>query len=707
MTSRSLWISGLVGAAATALLLLAVYAAYEIVVVHPFTMVSIHSSDHNYFFLSGYTIRRLAFFGAVVAVAAVFCLKGLRKDWPILLVPAAMLVPAGHAGALIAVLVQWTAGLAVGIPIYRRLRGSNMPRDAGLTGIILAWFLGGAVNAYFAWIAFHWPVNYDYTYWSVLLLEIIFLRRPLAEVLAASARKASFARWRPGQWIIALSAIILLPSAMVPHYAYDELVRHLFFPKQVALFGRHAFDPGFIWSMDTEVFAQAHYTIAYLLGGQYAARLSAYIMNFAALLLLEDYARRRFGAAAAVGTALVSVSTPLLSTFVSHVNLESPNLLAAAVGLVVGLDVLKRPQGRSVALFFIVAALGYLYKQQTAFITVPLAAVLVIGLAVRIGTRSSWQPILWLLVGGLAGVALVTPFLLQNYIQTGNPMFPWLNSHFHSPWIEDKDFEGIRFDKVPLGPQSLSELTFNGWKFGEHFQFQFGISYYVLAGFVPLVFFPGGKNRLVVWVILGVFLASVVLWWKVTSPNMRYFCGSMAPGGLLLGLTIQKLWELFRRRRLASVLAGTAAAIVLAVNLASQANGPDCFRPYPLVEMYTKRYDRPSSWIQRQTKFQRIFNIAAAKYGKDAKCLLFDIECLYMADQHIDWINGGLTHPRHTSLGKCRNGEEAFNLIFRQWKYTCVIMMAKSKCPLLNTRAFRDRVEVVDSREGIILVAPH
>ena len=239
-----------------------------------------------------------------------------------------------------------------------------------LTGMILAWFLGGAVNAYLAWIAFHWTINYDYTYWSVLLLEMAILRRPLAAA-AAAARRAAGSCWRPGQWIIVLAAILLLPNPLVPSYGYDEQVRHLFFPKQVALFGRHAFDPGLIWAMDTEVFAQAHFAIAYLLGGQYAARLAAFVMNFAAFLLLEDYARRRLGSVAAVGASLVLVSTPMLSTFVSFVNLESPNLLAAAAAMIVGLEVLRRPQWRPCVLFFILSAFGYLYKQQTAFVTPP------------------------------------------------------------------------------------------------------------------------------------------------------------------------------------------------------------------------------------------------------------------------------------------------------------------------------------------------
>ena len=119
--------------------------------------------------------------------------------------------------------------------------------------------------------------------------------------------------------------------------------------------------------MDTEVFSQAHLTIGYLLGGEYAIRFLVYGQVFAAFFLLEDYGHRRFGTVPALGTALIAVSSPLLAAYASHVNLEAANLLAAAVVLVVALDGLGRLRGRSTLLFFVLAAVGYLYKQQTAF----------------------------------------------------------------------------------------------------------------------------------------------------------------------------------------------------------------------------------------------------------------------------------------------------------------------------------------------------
>ena len=229
MTLAKLRTFGPAWAAAMTLLLLAGYATYAFVIEHPIATV-----------LPRRGTAATSFFPHIPSGVSPWsspcwrppprCVSGrCRKDWPILLLPLLAVVLTCHLGALAAVLIQGTAALAVGIPIYRRLRGPNAPDDASLTGTILAWFAGGSVNAYLAWIAFHWTVNYDYVYCGVLLAEILLLQRPLTEVARAAFRRASASGWRPGQWVIVLSAVILFPVVLIPLYGYDDLVRHLFF----------------------------------------------------------------------------------------------------------------------------------------------------------------------------------------------------------------------------------------------------------------------------------------------------------------------------------------------------------------------------------------------------------------------------------------------------------------------------------------------
>jgi hypothetical protein len=310
------------------LLLLVGYAAYQITVCHPITNDAAKAYDFKLFYLSGRSAAIATIFGVILAIVCFMCIKVLRSELFVLFVPAAMIAGAGQAGAFVGFLIQATAGLAVGIPIYKRLRGCGMPSEAGSSGLILSWFLGGSANAYAVWIALHWKVNYSYIYFAFFLAEIFILRRPLVEALATVPKRVKSYRFSPGQWAIVLWAIFMLPYALMPLLVGDECSRHVFFPKQVALFGRHIFDPGIIWSIDTEVFSQSYYTISYLLGGEYALRFASLAAAVTAMLLLENYCRRTFGLRTAMCTALVLVCTPFLGIYVSIIYLESFNFLS-------------------------------------------------------------------------------------------------------------------------------------------------------------------------------------------------------------------------------------------------------------------------------------------------------------------------------------------------------------------------------------------
>ena len=417
------------------LLLLVGYAAYQIIVCHPITSDPAQAYDFARFYISDRSALVAAAFAAFLAALCFLCVKVLRSELLFLLVPALMIVGAGQAGALVGFLVQATAGLALGMPLYKRLRGCAMPGRLSFSGLILSWFLGGSANAYLVWIALHWKVNYSYIYFIFFLAEILILRRPLAEVLSVAVTRTKSFRFTPGQWTIALWAVFMLPYALVPLLVGDEYFRHVFFPKQVALFGRHVFSPSNIWSIDTEVFSQSYYTISYLLGGEYAMRFSTLAAAVAAMLLLEDYCRRTFGLRAAMCTALVLVCTPFLGIFVSIIYLESFNFLSVTAMMIVVLYGLERPDRNTIILFCVLAAVAFLYKQQAVFVALPSAAIVAAALFAQCGRQRSYRAVYSLAAGMIAALIIVSPFLVQSYILTKNPFFPWFNSVFHSDYL--------------------------------------------------------------------------------------------------------------------------------------------------------------------------------------------------------------------------------------------------------------------------------
>jgi hypothetical protein len=689
--------------AALAVLLLVGYAGYRIMIIHPITHDPNRAYDFSQFYISERSVYSAAKFVVILAAGCFLCIKVLRNNWFILFVPAAMILGAGQAGALAGFLIQATAGLVVGIPIYRKMRSREMPNEASFSGIIMSWFLGGSINAYIVWIALHWKVNYSYVYFFFFLGEIFLLRRQLLDIVVESAKKIKSYRFTSGQWTIALWAIFMLPYALVPLFVGDDYIRHVFFPKQVALFGRHVFDPAVIWSIDTEVFSQSYYTIGYLLGGEYVLRLLTLAAAIGAMLLLEDYCRRTFGICAAFFTALVLVGTPFVGIYISFIYLESFNFLSVTVMMIVMLYGIEKLDRNTVALTCVLAAVAFLYKQQAVFLALPAIAILAAALAVLSIKKRSYWPMLWMAGGILAAIIVVAPFLVQNYILTKNPFFPWFNGIFRSEMLMPISFKGHRFTE-PLSFGSLIDLTFNGERFVEIGPFLFGVYFFALAWFMPFVF-ADRKKRLVKVIILGLFAASIPLWWKITSPNMRYFIGPLAAGSILLGLTMDVLWRWIRRDGLAKVLAITALAGAMLINTASMLNSYDRFCTYPLTEAFSKQFDKCGPCLPAIEEYKKVFSASCAKFGKEASCLLISPPTLCLADQRVEMLDW--TYCRNLSAMKAwRNEEDAFDWIFRQRKFACMITCKDCYIPLLASERFQEKMNIEFANGGVLLLSP-
>ena len=695
------------------LLLLAGYAAYQIMVYRTITTEPTRLWDYSSFYISQKAIVTAATFALFLAAGCALCIKYFHNDWLILLLPAAMIICSGQAGALTGFAIQSMAGLAVGMPIYRRLRGSGLPGDVSLTGLLLSWFLGGSVNAYFVWIALHWKINFNSIYFGVALLEIGVFWRSLADAFRFISQRMRSSRFTLGQWAVVLWTIFILPHALVPSYLFDEYLRHVFFPKQVELFGWHLFDPNNVWAVDTEVFAQSCYTIGYLLGGEYALRFANLASIIVAMLLIENFCRRTFGLRTAFFTALFLISTPLLGFTITHIYLEPFNFLSVTVIMIATMYGLQCLDRNAVILPFVLSAIGFLYKQQAVFFAVPLAMLLTAVVLTRCIRQRSFRSMLWLAGGAFSAIIIVAPFLMQNYLLTQNPFFPWLNGIFRSELLPPVNWEGTRFDHN-FSCSTISDLTFHGERFWELGSFPFGINYFMFIWFIPLVFIRGNKTALK-WCILGLFAASILMWWEITSPNMRYFIGPLSAGSILLGLAINAIWESIRRDRLASCMAIAALITAMTVNAASLLHTVEACCSYPLIEAFTKQYDNIGSRWSGNEEIRKVFLTAYAKFGKESTCLLISAPYLSLADQHIEMM-GNTYCLNWTAMHNWRNAEDAFDWIFRKRKFTCVIIEQEchinfkdakdENIRLLWSKAFREMVNIDFAHAGFLLLTP-
>jgi hypothetical protein len=344
-----------------------------------------------------------------------------------------------------------------------------------------------------------------------------------------------------------------------------------------------------------------------------------------------------------------------------------------------------------------------LYKQQAVFLAVPTIMILAAAVSIHCVKQRSYRPIYWLAGGILSAIIVVSPFLAQNYILTKNPFFPWFNGVFRSEFLRPKNLNGYLFNQ-PLDIGSLAGLTFHGEKFVEIGSFLFGINFFTLAWFVPLML-VGRKRLLLKLTLFVLFAASVLLWWNITSPNMRYFIGPLTAGSILLGLTMDSLWKWIRQDGLAIGLAITALAAAILVDTASMLDSYDRFCIYPLVEVYSKRYEKSGPCISTVDEYKKVFSFSYAKFGKDASCLLVSTPVLCLADQHVELMDW--TYCRNTSASKdWRNEEDAFDWIFKKRRFACMIMPQNSNFPLLASPRFRELVNVEFAHAGLLLLSP-
>jgi hypothetical protein len=165
-----------------------------------------------------------------------------------------------------------------------------------------------------------------------------------------------------------------------------------------------------------------------------------------------------------------------------------------------------------------------------------------------------------------AGAAPVCIYLVYNGITTGNPVFPYYNTIFKSPYFFDADFKDQRW-----GPQGWRELflwayymiRYPDYRLSEiynTYNTDLAVIYLAVAGTCAAALTAWVKEKRLSYRTEGamavVFVCSFLAWAKTTG-HIRYFMA-----GILLGGVLAACWylRLMRRGR-----GSSSAALLLAI----------------------------------------------------------------------------------------------------------------------------------------------
>ena len=498
-----------------------------------------------------------------------------------LAVPLLLMVPWTFATVLVVLLLALTAFALGPMPLLSVLflllsacalgrllldRGAaRLGRDESGQVDLLATLGGLAVYILLMYAVARQPVNYPAAWAGLLALPVLAdwrgviarlrrWQRALAAVeLRTPAARAPFALLAfilGAHWLVALK----------PEVSADGLSQHLAIPINIAAHHMFTLQPSrFVWSV-MPMGADFGYSIAYLMGGEYAARLLDFAFLLALVALLYFAVRRYASPAVGFLMAALFATTPMVQLVTGSLFVE--NVQAALVFAMMAAlwrfdDTAQRRYLNLAMLLGGVAASVKLGSIMFVLLALPLAGVLLARHRKALGTRPAAAIVLALVLLVAAGAP---PYAIA-YAKTGNPLFPFLNAHFHSPLLGPQavihDFRYVQ----PVSWRTLYDLTFRSTLYYEGQGGSFGFQYLLLAplALLGLAVVRSGPARSAAAIAWGASL--VVL---SSTPNARYIYPAMP---LLMVTTGAMLaWMLIHRPWLARVLLGATVAC-LALNL--------------------------------------------------------------------------------------------------------------------------------------------
>ena len=419
------------------------------------------------------------------------------------------------AAGFVLIYTIWWSGPAAPLAVLYFLGGCF------LTGRILArradaasaLLLGLTVWMLAIWIALHFPINTRVVYAVALAVPYLWEARRFRDhlrgvnLLCASRAEAAG---------LALLLFVLMAHwliALKPEVSDDGLSMHLALPMAVAHDKIWAFDfRQYTWSL-MPAGGDSLFTAAYVLAGPQGGETAARLTNFALLVLLAAMvaraSRQWLSPERAFVAAALFVSTPLVQLVTGSLFVEN---VWAALLLGACLALAKYVEKETPADLRLAGVLfgGALAVKLIAAVYLAPAAAIAIWIAAR---RRNLRP---LVSAALLLAVFAAPPYLYALVKSGNPVFPFANALFRSPYVDTAaSFADPRF-VTPLSWRAPYDATFRSGRFFEGQGGGAGFQYFLLL--IPAAILE--RRRSVRFLIAVGGMAALALF--AFLPNLRY-----------------------------------------------------------------------------------------------------------------------------------------------------------------------------------------
>jgi hypothetical protein len=502
-------------------------------------------------------LRRLAVYTAVFAALALARVLMRARLWPYFLGLALVYgVAVLGAGPFAACGLFAVSATAMGSVVF----GDSLRKSGG--EIAFCFCLGEGMLGFAACLLGHTNLCYPVTFLLLLLAPIVWRRRWLAARAATIWAALSHEGGSPAETLAATALLfaggIQFLLALKPEVGTDSLAMHLALPAYIAIHHHWPYDVReFLWAVMPQTVDWC-YTLAYSLGGEYAARLLNFANLAAALMIFGALMERWSSRTAVLLACALFTAGPLVQVVTGSLFIE--NTLAALLIASAGAFWLygESGDGRLWAVGCLLLGAALSCKAGALAFLPGMAALAARGLWKH---PARWQ--VWM-AWAACGAAIGAYIYALAWIKTGNPFFPTANEIFHSKLLPDTPV-AAQF-RHPLTWHTLADVTFHSSKYIEGTDGSAGFQYFLLLP-AALAVFAWRRPRAIVWpTALGL---SAALLAYIQIAYLRYL---YAPLLLLMAPIALWLEEQRQAPRAAQWLAYAAVSLAFVGNLLFQSS---------------------------------------------------------------------------------------------------------------------------------------
>lgn len=347
-------------------------------------------------------------------------------------------------------------------------------------------------------------------------------------------------------WLLAAAPLCLfiVGVSILPPYEYDVLEYHLLVPKEWHVIGQIRVLPNNVYSgmpMGAEMWALL--PMVFLTGkqawltGALAGKLIIGLFTLLTAGLLYGAGKRLIGVWGGRAAALAAIAVPWL-TYQSGTGLVDGVwaffTLAAAYPVLIVLNGQQEEDHRDglAILSGLMAGMAFSVKYPALLVVVlPVFALWIFAV------RSDWR---LLLMHVVAVAVVISPWLVRNTIDTGNPVFPLAGNVFPTDVRPEDQIE--QWNRAHQVPTNADGSRYSIGQFVSGIMTPFGRSPWAGLAIAPLaicgLFCPNRKLLIPLVILLA---TCWIVWWGFSHRLERFLIPAIPLGCLLAGLGAQKL----------------------------------------------------------------------------------------------------------------------------------------------------------------------